>query len=113
MFSYGPAYPAASEFLGPQYDSCQSFLPDSATNNNWAEFCDPEFDATVRGALAADATTSPAAAGLWANADRQFTDQAPMVSLVTPSTIDLVSHHVGNYEYNPVWGALLDQLWVR
>jgi len=113
LYSYGPAYPAASEFLGPQYDSCRSFMPDSANNINWAEFCDPEFDATVRGALAADATTSPAAAGLWANADRQFTDEAPMVSLVTPSTLDFVSHRVGNYEYNPVWGALLDQLWVR
>ncbi len=113
LFSYEPAYPAASEFLGPQYESCQSFMPASANNVNWAEFCDPGFDATVRSALAADAATSPAAAGLWANADRQFTDQAPMVSLVTPSTIDFVSHRVGNYEYNPVWGALLDQLWVR
>ena len=36
-----------------------------------------------------------------------------MVSLLTPSTIDFVSHRVGNYEYNPVWGALLDQMWVR
>jgi YVTN family beta-propeller protein len=113
LFSYGPAYPAASEFLGPQYESCQSFMPNSANNINWAEFCDPEFDATVRGALAADAATSPAAAGLWATADRQFTDQAPMVSLVTPSTIDFVSRRVGNYEYNPEWGALLDQLWVK
>jgi YVTN family beta-propeller protein len=113
LFSYAPAYPAASEFLGPQYESCQSFIPNSANNANWAEFCDPGFDATVRGALAADESTSPAAAGLWANADRQFTAQAPMVSLVTPSTIDFVSHRVGNYEYNPEWGALLDQLWVR
>ena len=113
LFSYAPAYPAASEFLGPQYDSCQSFIPDSASNPNWAEFCDPGFDATVRSALAADAALSPAATRLWAQADRQFTDQAPMVSLVTPSTIDFVSRRVGNYEYNPVWGALLDQMWVR
>jgi peptide/nickel transport system substrate-binding protein len=113
LFSYAPAYPAASEFLGPQYDSCQSFVPDSANNVNWAEFCDPRFDSTVRRALAADAATSPAAAGMWSGADKQFTDQAPMVALVTPSTVDFVSHRVANYEYSPVWGALLDQLWVR
>jgi peptide/nickel transport system substrate-binding protein len=113
LFSYPPSYPAASEFLGPQYQSCRSFMPDSANNANWAEFCDPRFDATVRNALAADTADSPAAAGLWANADRQFTNQAPMVSLVTPSTIDFVSHRVANYQYNPEWGALLDQLWVR
>jgi YVTN family beta-propeller protein len=113
LFSDVPAYPAASEFLGPQYSSCQSFIPDSANNLNWAEFCDARFDAAVRGALAADAATSPAATGLWANADRQFTDQAPMVSLVTPSTVDFVSRRVHNYEYNPVWGALLDQLWLH
>jgi peptide/nickel transport system substrate-binding protein len=27
--------------------------------------------------------------------------------------IDFVSRRVGNYQYNPQWGALLDQLWVR
>jgi peptide/nickel transport system substrate-binding protein len=113
LFSYEPAYPAASEFLGPQYESCQSFVPNSANNVNWAEFCDPRFDAIVRNALAADTASSPAAAGLWANADREFTDQAPMVSLVTPSTVDFISRRAGNYQYNPVWGALLDQMWVR
>jgi hypothetical protein len=25
----------------------------------------------------------------------------------------LVSRRVGNYQYNPQWGPLLDQLWVR
>ena len=25
----------------------------------------------------------------------------------------LVSRRVGNYQYNPQWGVLLDQLWVR
>jgi ABC-type transport system substrate-binding protein len=34
-------------------------------------------------------------AQLWAKADRQFTDQAPIISLATPS------RRVGNYEYNP------------
>jgi hypothetical protein len=32
---------------------------------------------------------------------------------VTPNETDLISRRTGNYQYNPVWGTLLDQLWVR
>ena len=109
----GPNYPAASEFLGPQSNSCQSFVPNSISNANPLEFCDPQFDTTVRSALAAEAARSPTATALWAKADRQFTDQAPIVPFVTPSITDLVSHRVGNYQYNPQLGVLIDQLWVR
>jgi hypothetical protein len=35
------------------------------------------------------------------------------VNLVTPSITDFVSRRVGNYQYNPQLGVLLDQLWVR
>jgi hypothetical protein len=27
--------------------------------------------------------------------------------------VDLLSRRAGNFQYNPVWGALIDQLWVR
>ena len=60
-----------------------------------------------------EAARSPTATALWAKADRQFTDQAPIVPFVTPSITDLVSHRVGNYQYNPQLGVLIDQLWVR
>jgi peptide/nickel transport system substrate-binding protein len=113
LLVFVPAYPAAEQFLSPDFSSCQSFVPDSINNPNLPEFCDHEFDATVRNALAADEALSPTATQLWAQADRQLTDQAPFVSLLTPSTVDFVSHRVGNYEYNPEWGALLDQMWVR
>ena len=88
-------------------------MPNSTTNVNWFEFCDPRFDATVRSALAAEAAKSTTATQLWAKADRQFTDQAPVVSFVTPSVTDLVSHRVGDYQYNPDLGVLFDQLWVH
>jgi hypothetical protein len=35
------------------------------------------------------------------------------VFLVNPVGVDLVSERAGNYERNPQWGLLLDQLWVR
>jgi peptide/nickel transport system substrate-binding protein len=104
-----PTFPAPSQFLGPTSTSCQA----RAQGSNVFEFCDPGFDATVRSALAAQAAGSPAAATLWAKADREFTDQAPQVSLVTPSITDFVSHRVGDYQYSPQLGVLLDQLWVR
>jgi hypothetical protein len=27
--------------------------------------------------------------------------------------VDFVSKRVGNHQYNPQWGVLLDQLWVK
>jgi hypothetical protein len=114
LCTLAPNYPAASEFLGPQTgNSCHSFVPNTQNNNNLLEFCDPQFDATVRAALAAEAAGSPSARALWAQADRQFTDQAPVVQLVTPRITDLVSPRVGNYQYNPQVGVLVDQLWVH
>lgn len=67
----------------------------------------------MRSALAAEAAKSPTAPAIWAEADREFTDQAPVVSFVNPSEWDFVSHRAGNYQYNPQLGVLIDQLWVR
>jgi YVTN family beta-propeller protein len=108
-----PNYPAASEFLGPEYSSCQSSLSATGSTVPALHFCDPRFDAIVRRALAAESTRSPTVAALWAKADRRFTDQAPVVPLVTPSIMDFVSHRVGNYQFNPQIGVLIDQLWVH
>jgi ABC-type transport system substrate-binding protein len=88
-------------------------VPHSTGNLNGSEFCDPQFDATVRSALAAQAARSPTATQLSAKADRRLTDQAPLVSLVTPSTTYFFSHRVGNYQHNPQLGVLIDQLWVH
>jgi YVTN family beta-propeller protein len=113
-----PFYPSASQFLGPDAHngstSCQSLATNSRSGiPNLTRLCDPQLDATVRKALAADAANSPTATALWAQADRQFTWQAAVVDFVNPSTLDLVSPRVGDYEYNAVSGVLLDQLWVR
>ena len=39
--------------------------------------------------------------------------QAPVVPAYNRSNVDFVSKRVGNYEYNPQWGPLIDQIWVR
>jgi peptide/nickel transport system substrate-binding protein len=110
---YYGAYPAASDFIGPRWISCQSFQPNSPNNLNVTELCDPQLDAIERNALAAETTSLPDAAAVWAQADRRLTDDAAVVNLVNPSTLDFVSRRVGNYQYNPEQGVLIDQLWVR
>jgi ABC-type transport system substrate-binding protein len=58
-------------------------------------------------------TTDPAKVGAaWAAVDRQLVDEAPAVGLLVPQGVDLVSRRVDNYQRNPAWGVLLDQLWV-
>ena len=70
-------------------------------------------DRQIGRAAAAQTTDSTAAADLWARLDRQLTDLAILVPTVVPNQVDLLSSRTGNYQHNPVWGVLLDQLWVR
>jgi hypothetical protein len=35
------------------------------------------------------------------------------VALVNPKVVDVLSKRVGNYQYSPPLGMLIDQLWVR
>ena len=76
-------------------------------------FCDRRFDARIARALELEATDPDAAVALWARIERDIVDLAPWVPLFTPSHATLVSKRVGNYQYNPEWGLLFDQLWVR
>ena len=58
-------------------------------------------------------TDPPAADALWARIDRKVTQAAPWVPVLNPAGVDFVSSRVGNYEHNPKWGLLIDQLWVK
>jgi YVTN family beta-propeller protein len=111
-FPWASDYPAASGFFDPIL-TCAAFRPNSPANFNAAEFCDPSIDRQIEKALTEQATNPDAARGLWERIDRQTTDQAPLVPLITRKSVDVLSKHVGNYEYSPAWGLLMDQLWVR
>ena len=45
--------------------------------------------------------------------DRAITDRAPYVFLVNWIGVDFVSERLENYQNNPEWGLLLDQVWIR
>jgi peptide/nickel transport system substrate-binding protein len=105
-------FSAATNFIGQQF-TCDSRRPEPGDSMNTAQLCDRALDRKVRAAEVADASDPEEAGQLWAEADRALVDLAPAVFVATPSEIDVVSARVGNYQWNPQWGVLLDQLWVR
>ena len=92
--------------------TCGSIRP-MPQNNNPSFFCDPRIDAQIARALDIQAVDPDAAAARWQQIERELVDMAPWVPLFTPQRADVVSKRVKNYQYNPAWGLLLDQLWVR
>jgi YVTN family beta-propeller protein len=75
--------------------------------------CDRDVDTRIARALEIQATEPDAAVALWARIERDVVDLAPWVPLFTPSHAVITSKRVGNYQYNPEWRLLFDQLWVR
>ena len=74
-------------------------------------YCDPGLDRAFKRALDLQ-TTDPAEAGLaWAALDRSVVDMALIAPLYTAGA-DFVSARVGNYQFNPFFGVLFDQMWV-
>jgi len=104
-------YPAASNFLN--LVRCSRFVSGSGQNLNAAELCDPKLDARIERALDVQSTDPAAAGALWAAADRRAVMDAPWVFVFNDTGLDFVSKRVGNYQHNPQWGVLLDQLWVK
>jgi YVTN family beta-propeller protein len=108
-----PDHPSPSELIGGF--SCDSFIPDDATGSNvtTSEFCDPSVDRLIAAAHANQYGDPAAAAALWTKVDHALVDKAPLIPLVIPQNVDLVSPRVRNYENNPAWGMLLDQVWIQ
>ncbi len=112
IYGWQHDYPTAGNFLPPLL-TCKSFTPRSSDNTNLAEFCNRRIDAEIARARALEVADPGAAATLWTKVDHDITEQAPFVFLQNPRNATLVSRRVGDYQYNPQWGVLLDQLWVR
>jgi peptide/nickel transport system substrate-binding protein len=98
-------YPDPSSYL-PQFFGCGG-----GTSNGY--FCDPALDRAMRQASQLGLTDPAQSAAAWASIDRRLTDVAPWVPTVSLRVVDLTSRRLGNYQYNPVWGFLADQSWVR
>jgi peptide/nickel transport system substrate-binding protein len=106
-------FPSAGSFLSEEF-SCASFVPASPQGNqDPTGWCDPSLDAEMRHAAAVQATDPPASGLLWQRIEARLLAQAIVVPTSNKQEVDLVSKRVGNYQYHPQWGALVDQLWVK
>ena len=83
------------------------------TTNDPTHFCDHALDREMASARALQTTDAVAATDLWAKIDRQVTDAAVWAPFANGVIAEVVSKRVRNYQYNPQWGTLLDQLWVK
>jgi YVTN family beta-propeller protein len=108
FIAWVPDYPSAAGVIPPLF-SCRSV----AAGTNPSRFCARGVDRMINRALNLQATDQRAANELWGRVDRMIVDQAPLVPMVTLQDAYLVSARVGNYQRHPLWGLLLDQLWVR
>jgi peptide/nickel transport system substrate-binding protein len=105
-------FPSAAAFLPPLF-SCGAFVPANPQNTNVSEFCDPAVDHLFSHAELVQSTNPAAATALWQRAERAILAQAPAVPLYNQENVAYVAKRVGNFEYHPQWGVLLDQLWVK
>jgi peptide/nickel transport system substrate-binding protein len=105
-------YPVPSDFLNVLL-GCGSIHPGSDASPNIAAFCDQAIQAKMTQASSMQLTNLSGANNLWAQVDHEVTDQAPWVDLYNPKQIDFLSKRVGNYQWNPQWYILIDQLWVQ
>jgi YVTN family beta-propeller protein len=106
-------YPSASDFFD-QFFRCSSFrLADPADTRNGSFFCDPSIDRLMNLADTQQATEPAQAAATWAAVDKAIIFAAPWVPLANLNNVDFLSARVTNYQYNPFFGILLDQLQIR
>jgi ABC-type transport system substrate-binding protein len=98
-------YPDPSSYV-PQFFACGG-----GTSNGY--YCDPTLDREMREASRLRLVAPAKANALWRSIDHQLTDSAVWVPTVNLRQVDVVSTRLHNYQYNPVWGFLPDQSWLR
>jgi YVTN family beta-propeller protein len=100
-----PDYPAPSSLL-PQFFGCNG-----GVSNGYV--CDRGLDARMHRASLLELHSPAAGAAAWARVDREIVRDAYWVPTVRPREAEVVSKRLGNYQFNPVWGFIPDQAWVR
>ena len=98
-------YPDPSSYF-PLFFTCRG-------GNSNGFVCNPARDRQMQTAELRELASPNAANALWTSIDHTLTNQAVWVPTVNQHEVDLVSKRLGNYEFNPVWGYLADQSWVR
>jgi ABC-type transport system substrate-binding protein len=100
--------PAPTDFTTPF--ACANYRPRSPENVNLSGYCDERFERRIDAALSARGAEADA---LWHDAYRSLARAAPAAPLVNRRGAVYVSERLGNYQHHPLFGVLLDQVWVR
>jgi YVTN family beta-propeller protein len=102
---------APSDFL--RGFGCTVVLAKTSTRQDPSRFCDRRIESRIRQAMRLQPNDSARANELWADIDHTLVDRAAAVPLNSGLNLVLVSERVGNYQSHPLWGTLLDQMWVK
>jgi peptide/nickel transport system substrate-binding protein len=106
-------YASAADFIRPLFTCGGISASDPAATTNDSRFCDVAFDRRVRTAEHLQQSDPVAGQAAWGATDRAIVDRAAAVPFGNDLALTLLSQRTGNYQSNPEWGVLLDQLWVR
>jgi peptide/nickel transport system substrate-binding protein len=87
--------------------------PPGPNFGNFGHICDPSLDAKIANTLREEPVNPGLALQDWTAIDHEIVNQAADVPLSNELDSDFVARRVGDYQYNPQWGVLMDQLWVR
>jgi YVTN family beta-propeller protein len=98
-------YPDPSSYI-PAFFSCGG-------GNSNGYYCNPPLDREMDQAELSETNNPAKARSLWESVDRQLTNDAVWAPTVTTRDVELTSNRLRNYEYNPAWGFLADQAWLR
>jgi YVTN family beta-propeller protein len=106
-------FPSEAGFLPPLF-ACSSFVPNSPNANvDPSEFCNPAVDRLMAHAETVQASNPAAAGSAWQTAEHAILQQAPAVPIYNQEQAAFASSHIHNLEFNPQWGVLYDQLWLK
>ena len=76
-------------------------------------YCNRHADQLASQAQALQPTDPAAARTVWEQLYRLVSNQAPVVPFLSKSPTVFVSARVRNYQAQPMYGPMLDQIWVR
>jgi YVTN family beta-propeller protein len=102
---WAATYPDPSSYI-PQFFGCGGSL-----SNDY--YCDNGLDHQMRTASLLELQNPARADATWTAVDHRLTSQAVWAPTVDLHAVELVSPRVRNYQFNPVWGFLADQVWLR
>jgi YVTN family beta-propeller protein len=112
-YTWTAGYPSAADFMPPQFSCAFSRASEQSESGNFSEFCDHAIDVKMARAATAQVHDPAAVTVLWQQVEQSLLAHAPVVPAYNRRNVDFVSKRAGNYQYNPQWGLLLDQAWVK